>query len=1099
MTTCPTEETLAAFIDGRFDRTARGRVVEHLAECGECRDVASVAREFDIQQEVPVREIVRSRFPWKPASIAALSAAAATLFVLFLGPIRNSVSEHGTGIRALARVSGELEFRTVEPRIDDTFPYKHPQKVFRSANPANVPDDQWKLFAVAGEIRDAADEHPSPENLHAFGIALILTRDFDKAITTLQRAHDATPSDPRVLNDLAAAYIARGATTSRPTDYAAALELLQRPEMLSIRMPSVLFNRALVTELLLDRDTAIAAWRAYLAVDSTSEWANEARKEHLEKLEERPMTDWDPQEQRNANLDAGTLRGFVAARPRDARKRLEDVMLPEWAASVTDRSNGTSLLKQVVLIGRAIAMRTGAREIDTAVDRFVRNPTDLAMGGIRAFGRGREAAKAGDLSRASKELSDAYARLAHAGSPFAVPAGMSAGLNQYYLGDYKASDKILTAAEATAKVTGVSGPWLAELFWVRGMVLLSTGRPHESLQSYLNALHIFEKSNETESVGAIHGMIAENYEMLGETALAWSHRLNALSCVARNDDRFRLQIVLNEAAEAALNEGQFHLALTFQESVTRLAQADGDSTLVAYALLWRSLIHFRLGDLHAASDDIKAARGCMGRITHGAPREKTEADIDIVAGMQHEKDDPALAVQLLSHCLEYNERRGNHVRKAQLLLSKGSALERLNDIPAALANYKEGIAELEQESDNLTDDQLRSAFFAKTDDLIDRAIGAALAVGNVDEAFNLVERARIHMLRKVTPHSYGSGGIVQNSAIQDRVPSGVLIIEYAVLKESLVAWTVRRGSLGVTRLPVDTAVLERDVESLRARPGEFDLAAASSLYDALIRPFAQDELRGRVVFVPDKFLHSVPFAALYDRERRRFLIEDTFVVVAPSSAVYLEISGRPKREDGDLLAIGTSRERSTPGGVLPALTNVPEELHAVCAATDRCRLLLDDDAVLDQFRQQVGLARIIHIAGHTIANDWTPSLTALAFTPDLPRNDGLLYARDIAAMRINADVVVLSACSTAELRGRGTHAIQSLAWAFLAAGGSSVVGTLWPIEDGAARELFVRFQRELRAGATPAAALRNTQLAMLHGGRETDSSWASLELIGSDI
>ena len=90
-----------------------------------------------------------------------------------------------------------------------------------------------------------------------------------------------------------------------------------------------------------------------------------------------------------------------------------------------------------------------------------------------------------------------------------------------------------------------------------------------------------------------------------------------------------------------------------------------------------------------------------------------------------------------------------------------------------------------------------------------------------------------------------------------------------------------------------------------------------------------------------------------------------------------------------------------------------------------------------------------------------------------------------------APVVMLAACRTADETGGPTNV--SLTGAFLAAGASSVVGTLWNVRDDYTEELSVAFHRELARGATPQDALRSAQLQFIRRGKPV-SAWAAFQV-----
>ena len=122
----------------------------------------------------------------------------------------------------------------------------------------------------------------------------------------------------------------------------------------------------------------------------------------------------------------------------------------------------------------------------------------------------------------------------------------------------------------------------------------------------------------------------------------------------------------------------------------------------------------------------------------------------------------------------------------------------------------------------------------------------------------------------------------------------------------------------------------------------------------------------------------------------------------------------------------------------------------------------------------------------------------MIFRPDPPQDDGLLEPREILALHLNADLVVLSACDTAVGHLQGEEGIENLARAFLIAGSESVVSTLWPIDDTYSLFLMKHFYTHLRDGATEAQALRLSQMDLLNKfGKDTPAAdWAAFTLLG---
>jgi CHAT domain-containing protein len=155
---------------------------------------------------------------------------------------------------------------------------------------------------------------------------------------------------------------------------------------------------------------------------------------------------------------------------------------------------------------------------------------------------------------------------------------------------------------------------------------------------------------------------------------------------------------------------------------------------------------------------------------------------------------------------------------------------------------------------------------------------------------------------------------------------------------------------------------------------------------------------------------------------------------------------------------------------------------------------------------------VLHIAAHAEANDEKPWQSSIdlggaragadeggAAREARPAAEGgLLRASDIAALRLDARLAVLSGCETASGRATSGEGVLGLTSAFLSAGVSAAVATLWPVEDRATARLMTRFYAALGEGADPAAALREAALdeRARRGGADA-SFWAAFVLVGA--
>ena len=137
-------------------------------------------------------------------------------------------------------------------------------------------------------------------------------------------------------------------------------------------------------------------------------------------------------------------------------------------------------------------------------------------------------------------------------------------------------------------------------------------------------------------------------------------------------------------------------------------------------------------------------------------------------------------------------------------------------------------------------------------------------------------------------------------------------------------------------------------------------------------------------------------------------------------------------------------------------------------------------ALSDQLSQY----RIIHFATHGVLDSAHPELSGLALSlvdENGKEQDGYLRLNEIYNLKLNAELVVLSACQTGlgkEVRGEG---LIGLTRGFMYAGAPRVVASLWQVNDAATAELMKRFYRGmLKNGLPPAAALRTAQLELMN-------------------
>jgi CHAT domain-containing protein len=282
------------------------------------------------------------------------------------------------------------------------------------------------------------------------------------------------------------------------------------------------------------------------------------------------------------------------------------------------------------------------------------------------------------------------------------------------------------------------------------------------------------------------------------------------------------------------------------------------------------------------------------------------------------------------------------------------------------------------------------------------------------------------------------------------------------------------------------------------------------LHQILIQPIAQflpTEPNSRVIFIPQNELFLVPFAALQD-ELGKYLIEKHTILTAPAIQV-LELTHQQRQrveaihksplQGKDILVMGNPTMPSIPDATgkleqLPSLPGAETEAKAIAKLLNT-QAIIGKDATKANILKQLKTARIAHLATHGLLDDFKLSGVpgAIALAPS-GNDNGLLTASEIFDLKLNAELVVLSACDTGrgDIKGDG---VIGLSRSLISAGVSSIIVSLWSVPDAPTASLMTEFYRQIPQNPDKATALRRAML-MTMKQYPNPKDWAAFTLIG---
>ena len=341
-------------------------------------------------------------------------------------------------------------------------------------------------------------------------------------------------------------------------------------------------------------------------------------------------------------------------------------------------------------------------------------------------------------------------------------------------------------------------------------------------------------------------------------------------------------------------------------------------------------------------------------------------------------------------------------------------------------------------------------------------------------------------------------------AMRATLAADTLFVAFSVGEDALIVLaTGRELPVRALRVGVPRAELITRVQQLRSliadhspHAAEQFLAASDRLRQDLLGPL-EKELAGakRLLIAADGVLHDLPFAALWDQQRARFLVEQHALTFVDSlgSATQRETAGarRPQR----LLAVGDATPPDTPlaaagargfwggGRPLPRLPAARREVQSLAQRDPQhTHLLLGDAATEARVRSESTSATGIHLAVHAWFDRERPLDSALALHPGSSRadDDGMLQVYEIfEGMQLDADLVVLSGCDTAAGENFAGEGLLGFARAFAFAGARATVASLWAVEDDSTADLMAHFYAAREAGGDDARALQQAMVEMI--------------------
>ncbi|HEY9605770.1 MAG TPA: CHAT domain-containing protein [Allocoleopsis sp.] len=719
-------------------------------------------------------------------------------------------------------------------------------------------------------------------------------------------------------------------------------------------------------------------------------------------------------------------------------------------------------------------------------------------------------------------------------------AWLQQGVQQYQTSQFTAavqsSEKALQIFQETKNRSG------------EGAALIEIGSTYVFLGNYAQAIHYLQqglgiaqevKNRQLEELALNN--LGNVYSSLGDYAKALEQYNRSLAIAREIKDRSGEEKVLGDLGVIYFSLRDYAKAMEYQNQSLAIAREIKDRLAERATLLNLGNVYFSLSDYAKAIDYYKQCLTLSQELKDRLGEETALGNLGYIYNAQGN----------FAQGIEYNQQSLAIAREIKDRLGEGKALSRLGlalaksgKVTEAEPILRASIQVLESLRQNLSNTDKVSIADTQNDPY--KFLQVVLLAQNKGEAaLEIAERGRARafleqLAKRVQATEQPTIAPIQIAAFrQVTQDQNATLVEYSQIYDwQLFIWVVKpNGEIAVrnvdlTPLKQQNTSLDQLVASTRClgssqceasvatNRGSRGLEVVPSptqsdrigntppnqptqnlylqqLHKLLIAPIADllpADPNAHVIFLPQGSLFLAPFAALQDSQGK-YLIEQHTIVIAPSIQV-LELTHQQRQQvqragRQQVLVVGNPKMPLK----LPQLPGAEQEAKAI-AALLHTQPILGTQATKAAIVQQMPNARWIHLATHGILDDRQGLESAIALAPNGTgeKPDGLLTADEILNLKLNAELVVLSACDSGGGRITGDGVI-GLSRSLITAGVPSILVSLWAVPDAPTASLMQGFYQQLQSNPDKAQALRQTMLSTMKQHPDP-RDWAAFMLIG---
>jgi len=1037
------------------------------------------------------RPAARPRGPYTPATLPSFMRRLACGLVLVLAACTTEApqvsSRRGPLVSALASVGLQRHWalRLSVPMETSTC-FALDSLSTLACDGGAVSKRATEILDIARRAAQVTERNANADGLHAAALIGLASPDpsgksVERSVSYLEMLTRIAPRNADIYADLAAARMAFSIRRGGARALLGALEASSRALGLDRDNLAALYNRALASDMLGLNADALTRWRAYLARDSTSRFAGEARRrvDLLKRYRSIEMPD--------TSTPAAAWKDFATRTPAESRVFAWEELLPMWGDAVLtgDSARARLRLDQVRAIATAVATTIHEWSLSDAVVAVDRARDRATLRGLASahvtYGWSQTYVHRSVYPPADSGFLRILANR-NASAPLRALAGYGHANALLYDATPVAS---LRAADSLFRVLPAkryAGP-VARTYWLRAVALYRSVGGDAGLDAARRARALFDTLGEADNVASAIGLEGEVLLQNGSLAAGFNNLHRSALLLRRYPQSLWRHNALLILARASTRAGLPLATQVIEQEDATVVTGGTRLTSIVESALARSRSAWTAGQTTSADSALAYASQVLARIPPNPGRQQLEHEVGLTIATGLERTRPDSARLLLDSAIAFFGDRDFPMKLIPSLLERSSIAMAKGDTAAMRSDLTRA-----------------SSTFLGARAAISTAVQSAALLAEASSVFDALIMLNVDAGRPnaaLRTFVEGRGAFSRLSARTGEAPTSATQLSFALIGDTLLTWAVTPEDTAFVRQTVDRRAIRIAIERVRSAM-ELGLSAVAmrpdleKLYEYLLKPVeARGVLRGDgLAIAAGEELGSVPFAALLEPGRERYLVERYAIRYVPTGAQLATGRAALKRSPRALVVANARPDQDVFADLSP-LPSANDEARDVARSYPSSVLLDGSEADSASIVRALPGVELFHFAGHAVFDDVEPdrSYLAIGSRPLTASSIANLPARGIR-------LVVLSACESMRSAGSSGGGFFGLTEAFLAAGARGVVGSNWRVDDIATRAFMREFHRQYSSTGDGPGALRAAQLSILRDKTTSPSAWAAFMYAG---